>query len=231
MPTPTLFLDRGPIARGIRHVVIFCVVAASSACTTFRPGSPSGATPPGASLNRIFNESIDLTGRLSLRYQQDGKDQSLDGKFTWRQEPGRTAITLSTPFGQTLAKIEIVPGASTLTRSSQPPRTEMDVDTLTASALGWPLPIAGLRNWLQGYATDSKGKPYVASPANVGDATFVTTAEGWQIHYTTWMPATSTNPDDTETLPPYPKRIDLQRTTTQAGNITLRIVIDQWQPH
>jgi outer membrane lipoprotein LolB len=179
---------------------------------------------------RSYQENIELAGRLSLRYQTDGKDQALDGKFTWYQTPGLTTITLMSPFGQTLARIEIVPGAATLTRAGQPPRTEQDVDSLAASALGWPLPIAGLRNWLQGYATDSNAKPYTASPIDTGDATFVTTPEGWLIHYTTWMTDKDVNAGETQAMAAYPKRIDLQRTTSPAGNIMLRIVTDQWQP-
>ena len=205
---------------------IACAALLLAGCSTLSPPSSTVTVDTKPAIYRTYNERIDLAGRLSLRYQQEGKDQALDGKFTWHQEPGRTLITLLTPFGQTLAIIEIGPSSATLSRNGQPPRTEADVDALAASALGWPLPIAGLRNWLQGHALATDGSPYVASTADNGDATFVTTTEGWQIHYTTWTTEGAGDMGE----PSHPRRIDLQRRTSQGGDIALRIVIDQWQP-
>jgi hypothetical protein len=52
-------------------------------------------------------------------------------------------------------------------QAGRAPRTASDIDTLTAQqALGWSLPVSGLRDWLQGYATGASGKRFAASPAN-----------------------------------------------------------------
>ena len=186
--------------------------------------TPPGTAPSASMPARLYHEAIDLGGRLSLRYEQNGAPQTLDGKFTWSQTAANQQITLLTPFGQTLATIDVTPQGATLIQSNQPPRREASVDALTASALGWPLPIAGLRTWLQGFATDARGAPYIATAAAQGDDAFINTADGWLIHYTLW--------DGTDGPPAQarPRRIDLQRITSQAGTIALRIVLDTWQP-
>jgi outer membrane lipoprotein LolB len=174
---------------------------------------------------RAYHDSIDIAGRMSLRYEQNGSPQSLDGKFVWAQSGNRTRITLLTPFGQTLATIDVAPGQSTLTQADRPPRSEADVDGLIASTLGWPLPVAGLRDWLQGFAASDQGARYVADADAAGDAAYVKTANGWLIHYPVWDAPSSGGMESR------PKRIDLQRRTSQAGDVSLRLVIDQWQPH
>ena len=194
-------------------------------CASLAPsGVPSGPTIDNADATvRPYRDVVDIGGRLSVRYQLNGSDQALDGKFTWAQDTGRTLITLLSPFGQTLATIEVTPTGATLVQSGQPPRQASDVDGLAAAALGWPLPVSGLRDWLQGFATDSQGVRRIARADAVGDAAYLKTADGWLLHYPTWNAAA----DATGT---HPKRIDMQRMTSQAGSVSLRIVIDQWQP-
>jgi outer membrane lipoprotein LolB len=168
---------------------------------------------------RAYRQAIDIAGRLSLRYQGNNKQEALHGSFNWVQGPQETTVTLLSPLGQTLAVITDNASGATLTQSGQPVRTAADVDALTANTLGWPLPIAGLRNWLQGFATDRNGARFVAMPA----ASEVQTQDGWQIQYSAW-----TEPDGASGQP-LPRRIDLSRSTAQAGDISLRIVIDSWQ--
>jgi len=100
------------------------------------------------------------------------------------------------------------------------PRSAADVEGLTADTLGWPLPVAGLRDWLQGFATDPAGQRLVATPAN----DTIVTREGWRLRYANWQ-------SDAAASTPHPKRIDLARSTEQAGEVSIRIVIDTWQAH
>lgn len=192
----------------------------------------SAQSAQSAPSTRRFHPAIEIAGRLSLRYDRSGAEQAIDGKFTWNQARDETRITLLTPFGQTLATIEVTPAGSVLRQANQPPRTEANVDALTASALGWPLPVAGLRDWLQGFAVDERGMPYIATENAAGDAAYVKTADGWLIHYPLWEAGIPNAPGTDAAASPAarPKRIDLQRQTTQAGKVALRIVIDQWQP-
>jgi outer membrane lipoprotein LolB len=181
--------------------------------------TPTAAHAPAETPHtaRRYHQTVELEGRLSVQYQQNGQDQALHGSFTWKQTAQQTHVTLMSPLGQILAVIEVDPNHASLTQSGQATRMANDVDQLAAQSLGWPLPVSGLRSWLQGFATNADGKRVVAAP---GDNA-ITTQDGWRIEYVSW--------DDSDPAHPYPKRIDLQRETAQAGDVTMRIVIDKWQ--
>lgn len=201
-----------------------CVLVSLSAAGCASISAPAGsdtsaAAAQRATLSRSYHEAIDLGGRLSVRYQQNGDDQAVHGSFTWAQSTGRTVVTLLSPLGQTIAVINITPDLSTLTQAGRAPHTAADVDALAAGALGWPLPISGLRDWLQGFARAADGRHFVAMPQ--ADTTGVTTREGWRIDYSSWLDNGAEH---------HPRRIDLARNTVQAGDVALRIVIDTWQP-
>lgn len=176
-------------------------------------GCATVAPPPTEPAARSFHKQIDIGGRLSLRYTQGGSEEAVHGNFRWTQSNQRTKVSLLSPLGQTLAVIEVAPDYATLFQSGQPPRSAVDADTLAASALGWPLPVAGLRDWLQGFAIDAAGQPWQAQP---GGPTEVLTRDGWRVSYPAWEGNR-------------PRRVDLAR-DTQAGPVAMRIVIDDWQP-
>jgi len=153
----------------------------------------------------------------------------MHGSFTWSQDRQETVITLLSPLGQTLATINIGADQATLKQADQPLRSASDVDALTVQALGWPLPIAGLRDWLQGFGQNVAGQRFTATPAAADSDSdsgnfSVTTADHWLIQYSNWQ-------DQTNGAESYPKRIDLARNATQAGDVAIRIVIDSRQPH
>ncbi|HWT71694.1 MAG TPA: lipoprotein insertase outer membrane protein LolB [Oxalicibacterium sp.] len=199
------------------RVAIFALPALMmSGCAELAPPAAQDALNAPQAASRSYRNTIELDGRLSVQYQQNGQDQALHGSFAWRQTAQRTHVTLMSPLGQILAVIEVDPDHATLTQSGQAPRAAEDVDQLAAQSLGWPLPVSGLRHWLQGFAIDANGKRVVAA-----SGTSVATNDGWHIDYVGW--------DDSDPARPHPKRIDLQRETAQAGNVTMRIVIDKWQ--
>ncbi len=179
--------------------------------------SPTQHVPDTAQGIQVRNylDAIELTGRLSVRYQRQGNDEALHGNFMWSQAADSTTVTLLSPLGQTIAVIKATPQTTALTQAGRPPRVAANADLLAAEVLGWPLPIAGLRDWLQGFVLDAKGKKFVATP----QANEVTTADGWHIHYQSWQ--------ERSAQLNAPKRIDLERTTAQAGDVSIRIVIDE----
>ncbi|TFW07925.1 outer membrane lipoprotein LolB [Oxalobacteraceae bacterium OM1] len=185
-------------------------------CAGFAPSVAPSVTPSPAQAERAYVDNIELAGRLSVRYQGRDKEEGLHGNFSWTQTTAQTTVNLATPLGQTVAVIEASPDGARMLQPGHPPRTAPDVDTLTSQALGWPLPVSGLRSWLQGFGTDGQGRRFVASPEH---DEFIT-SDGWRLRYAGWQ-------DD---QPGIPKRIDLARNTVQAGEVSLRIVIDSWQP-
>jgi outer membrane lipoprotein LolB len=191
-------------------------LAACCALTVFLAGCATvapPAAPDAAAVAREYHPSIGLGGRLSVRYAQGATEEAVHGSFRWSQTPQRTTVSLLSPLGQTLAIIEVAPGNATLFQSGQPPRSAPDADTLAASALGWPMPVAGLRDWLQGFAIDAAGQNWRAQP---NGPTEVITRDGWRLSYPAWENGR-------------PRRVDLSR-GTQAGPVAMRIVIDDWQP-
>lgn len=181
--------------------------------------SPDNASADSSAQNisRKYMNSIDLSGRLSVQYQQNGTDEAIHGSFNWHQVQDRSMIEILSPLGQILATINVSADGATLIQPGHPAQSAPDVDALTVQTLGWPLPISGLRNWLQGFAKDGANKAFIATPAD----NQVTTHDGWQISYVTW--------DDQNVARPHPKRIDLARQTEQAGKVAIRIAIDRWQ--
>lgn len=209
---------------GWRRIGALCAVTVlAGACASINPtvgtNTPQKTSQESA---RVFHDTIGMSGRISVRYQQNGKDEAVHGNFTWSQTPDLTNIVLASPLGQTLAIIDVSPTSSKLTQSGKPARVAANVDALAAEALGWPLPVSGLRTWLQGFAFDAGGKPFTATADTTGAAA-VTTPDGWRIDYPNWQSDEAASSQDR------PKRIDLERTTAQAGNVSLRIVIDTWQ--
>ena len=195
--------------RLIKLVTSGCAAIVLAACATTAPTSMSQA-PVGA-----YRDVIDLAGRLSVNYEKDGKPETLSGKFNWSQKGERIDVALVSPLGQTLAKISVTPDSATLTQTDQAPRVAKDINSLTAQALGWSLPVAGLRDWLQGYATAPGGKRFTASPASNS----VTTADGWRLTFVSWQ--------DEAAAQPVPKRIDAERVATATTEpLAIRIVID-----
>ncbi len=161
-----------------------------------------------------YRDSIDLQGRLSVNYHKDGKPETLSGQFTWAQTPAAVDVTLGSSFG-TLARIRVTADSATLTQTDRAPRVARDIDSLTAQSLGWSLPVSGLREWLQGYATDADGKRFAASPA--GNS--VITRDGWKLTFVSWQ--------DPAAAKPLPKRIDAERAATvNSEALAIRIVID-----
>jgi outer membrane lipoprotein LolB len=197
----------------IKLASLTALCALLAACAT-APKAPLSSAPVAP-----YRDSVGLSGRLAASYQRDDKEESVSAiKFTWQQTAQNVDIVLfAPPLNQTVATIRVTPTLATLTESGKPPRSAADIDTLSAQALGWSLPVSGLRDWLQGYAHAADGSRYVASPLHDS----VTTRDGWRLHYVSWQ-------DGAAGAAPQPKRIDAERDATPgAGAVSIRIVLDE----
>ncbi len=202
-----------PYKIGMFAVFLFSIML--SGCSSFQSMEKlnifSSDTP------RSCSEKAGVKGRFSIHYQADGKEESLHGGFDWKQAPDYTVITLLSPLGQSMAKIEITPQLTTFIAPNKAPRSAANAEELIKSELGWTLPVTGLKDWLQGCATDMQGKPFIASP----ESKQVITRDGWQIDYITWIEGP---------VMPLPKRINLTKGSSDSRdvNINLKLVIDEW---
>ncbi len=161
---------------------------------------------------RSYQDTVTLSGRLSMRYAHDGKPKSVQGKFLWSQARTTTQIELYSPLGQTIARIAIAPGRATLEPARGDLRVAADADALIEEVLGWSLPVGGLRYWMQGFVRSGERMLEAVRPG--GPQAF--SSNGWQIRVVDWQQAGAVA---------VPKRIDLERSETMA----LRIVIDEWR--
>ena len=166
---------------------------------------------------RSFYDNILIQGRFSVAYEQNNRPQSVQGRFQWQQQGQRIDIDLMSPLGQTMAKMSITPNSATIQPSGKEIKVAENVAELTEQTLGWSLPVAGMRDWLQGFNRSTTNQRQTASPS--GNDQFDT--EGWHIQYVSWHQ---------NTVSVYPKRIDLTRTSPQLHQLSLRIIIDQWEP-
>ncbi|MDP9107998.1 MAG: outer membrane lipoprotein LolB, partial [Pseudomonadota bacterium] len=141
------------------------MAATLTGCASLAPAPVEPPSSNSAGVTRQRIAAVDIGGRLSVRYQKDGHEEAVHGSFTWSQRPGHTLITLLSPLGQTVATIELTPGQATLTQTGQAVRRESDADALAQNALGWPLPVAGLGDWLQGFAVDGAGRALILTSA------------------------------------------------------------------
>lgn len=199
----------------IRLLVLSLLLAGcASTSTTTAPATTAGVTTdiPVAP----YRDSLSVAGRLTANYQKDGQQESVTVKFNWQQALDRTDIELANPFGQTVAVIAVTPGEASLTLPGKPPRTAATVDALGEQALGWALPVSGLRQWLQGHATRTDGSPFLASPR----FNSVDTQDGWRLRYVEWA--------DEAAAVPAPRRIDAERihAVGAVDALAIRIVID-----
>lgn len=198
-------------------------VNAFSACITLSVGLllTACATPnpeaiqPQLVANRIFQQDVTLQGRLAVQYEEQGKRQSLNANFSWQQSAQQTRIVLAAPTGQALAEMLVTPEQASITtieKDGPSSKVFANVTQMTKELLGWPLPVAGLRDWLQGFGTDAQGQRFIA-PA-MQDSSY-TTNEGWHLRYASWHDAQR------------PKRIDLDHHIEgQAIDVSLRLVLE-----
>jgi outer membrane lipoprotein LolB len=190
-----------------RRLSLFAIAAVLAGCAT--------TTTTNNATVGAYRDTIDLTGRLSANYQKDGQPGSVTANFEWSQQPGRIDVSVLSPTGQTMAMIKVTPDQATLTQANQAPRSAKDIDMLTAQTLGWSLPVAGLRDWLQGYATAADGKRFAASPANNS----VYTRDGWRLRFVSWH--------DAKAATPMPRVIHAERSATATTEeLTIDIVVN-----
>ncbi|MFN3790979.1 outer membrane lipoprotein LolB [Massilia sp.] len=189
-----------------RRLTLFACAAVLAGCAT----TSTNVATVGA-----YRDAIDLSGRLSVNYQKSGNRESMTVNFDWTQRPGQVDVTIANPLGQTVATIEVRPQSATLTQAGRAPVTEADVDTLSQRTLGWPLPVSGLRDWLQGYAVDAQGQRFSASPAR----NELVTQDGWRLRFVEWQ--------DPNAAQPVPRVIHATRAAVgDIQDLEIRIVIN-----
>ena len=145
---------------------LLLAVALVSGCAVAPPRSAIDHTLPPELAPREW------AGRFSLSSQSNavaGRHDAAVGRFLLTSVPasgGRTLdLMLQSPFGQTLANARRLPdGTASLTLADGRIMTASSLDALLAQAIGWPLPIERLTDWL-----DDRFELVIAVGASAGD--------------------------------------------------------------
>ena len=169
-----------------------------SACVT--PGHIGGGN----------TNALDRTGRFALNVQHmGGKRDAIQGGFAWRDDGQQLMLDLANPLGSTLARVQVMPGQAVMTRSNGQQERASTPDALVEQVLGSPMPVAGLRDWLQG----SVGQDAVSNlQKNDAGQPAAFSQNGWRVQLSRY--------DERG-----PRLLQLNRNDSQR-DISLRLVID-----
>lgn len=190
----------------LRGSCVRAVIAAGAillcACTPALVQRPA-ATPIAA------RPAFELTGRLSARHGSN----ALSANFHWTHEGERDDLDLSSPLGQTIARLSGDASGVRLQTSDGRIETASDWASLTTRALGWPLPVEGLAFWIQG--VPRAGAQAAVEPGQDGMPASLR-QDGWRIVYLAFE-----RDGDGMARP--------QRLTLDYPEVELRIAVDSWR--
>ncbi|CAB3784606.1 Outer-membrane lipoprotein LolB [Paraburkholderia caffeinitolerans] len=180
-------------------------------CATQVPHEPSTAR---ATTSLTTQTSRAYHGRFAVQYDdQNGQQRNAYGNFDWREADSTVTLQLLNPLGQTLALVTSSPAQATLELPNKQPLTADNVSTLMQQALGFALPVEGLRYWLQpSVAPTSRARttPDAKDPQRLAQIQ----QDGWTIDYLAYADAPATGV----------KRVNLTRDDPP---LQIKLVLDQ----
>lgn len=173
-------------------------------CAPYALDRPAGHAAP-----LVARETFEATGRLSARHGTE----ALAANFQWRHAADHDELELVTPLGQTIAQLTGDGNGVRLQAADGRVLTADNWSVLTERGLGWPLPVEGLKYWMQGSARS--GAPFTSEPGEDGRPS-VLRQDGWTIVYQSYVeaPAGVWRPS---------------RMTASYPEVELRLAIDRWQ--
>ena len=197
---PDFAVDRHPAEKLFCFLLILSLLLGG--CASKPPSSQPLIRPAVTEQNPFV-----LIGRISVKF--DGERSSANLRWTHRAESDE--ILLSGPLGQTGARIH-TEGPEVVLDTVDKHYTAQSTEELTQQALGWRLPMAGLRYWVLALA-DPNNKVSIKRDEN-GQVSIMQ-QNGWKIRYSRYA---SQSPNS------LPLRIILQR-----EEIELQLLVDEWE--
>jgi outer membrane lipoprotein LolB len=197
--------------RGAALGFVAAAVVALAGCASVKPQGPStsnAATSVTAQTTRAYQ------GRFAIQYDdQNGQQRNAYGNFTWQETGDTVTVQLRNPLGQTLAIVTSSPASAMLELPNRQPLTADNVSTLMQNALGFALPVEGLRYWLQPSPAPTSRAKTEQDPEQPSRLKQIT-QDGWTIDYLAYADAPATGV----------KRLNLTRTEPP---LDIKLVLDQ----
>lgn len=126
-----------------RGCVALLAAALLAGCAQFRP--PGGQPPP----------TDRFEGRLAVQIDGDS-DRSFSAGFELQGDADRGELRLNGPLGTGAAQARWAPSLGAELQSGGQTRYFTDLDALATEALGEPVPLAALFDWLRGRAWSAR---------------------------------------------------------------------------
>ncbi|CAM4175564.1 lipoprotein insertase outer membrane protein LolB [Bordetella muralis] len=102
------------------------------------------------------NGAFSRNGRFAITVtESDGQQKAVQGGFNWHDDGSRYRLDLTTPLGSIEARVEGRPGHATLTKADGAVYEARNPDELAEEALGGPIPVSNLRDWMRGRVADT----------------------------------------------------------------------------
>jgi outer membrane lipoprotein LolB len=185
-----------------RRGLLVCMVAA----LTLAACAPLAPREHAVVAHRPLMPAFLLEGRLSAT----GGQQAASGRVEWEHTPQTDRLTLLSPLGQIVARLDSGPEGARLMSADGTQRDAPSADALLPEALGIEVPSARLPRWLQGAPNlgaevrqhDAAGRPQLVID------------QGWRINYLSYVD---------ERADALPTRLDISR-----GETRIRLIIDSW---
>lgn len=182
---------------GVRALATALGLLLFAACTTIKPGAPGPVA------------AFDIVGRVLV----SGEGRAFSSNLRWRHGGGSDELWLMSPVGQTLAHISADGSGAVLTTADQQEYRAFSAEGLTRRALGWALPLDGLRHWVR--AVPAAGGEIATVNHDVQGRVERIEQGDWVIRY---------DYGEASSSPARPRRLDLSRSGQR-----IRLVIDAWR--
>ena len=182
--------------------ILLAILAGCAAVSTRQ----SPALPPAlSSTENAPKTEFAIDGRIAVRKGEN----AFAGSFRWRHDLYSDEIDLTSPLGQTVARLTRAADGIHFAAADGRAAVAPNWESLTERELGWPLPVSGLVRWMQGAADPDS--PYEMAADELGRPRELRQF-GWTILYLAY------DPQDR------PTRLRLSR-----DELDLRLVVDSWQ--
>ncbi|SIT39700.1 Outer-membrane lipoprotein LolB [Paraburkholderia piptadeniae] len=200
-----------PVPRRAALGLAAAAVVALAGCASVKPQGPStsnAATAVTAQTARAYH------GRFAVQYvDQNGQQRNAYGNFDWQERGDTVTVQLRNPLGQTMAIVTSSPAIATLELPNRQPMTADNVSTLMQNALGFTLPVEGLRYWLQPSVAPTSKATTESDPRQQSHLKQIQ-QDGWTIDYLAYADAPATGV----------KRVNLERSEPP---LDIKLVLDQ----
>jgi outer membrane lipoprotein LolB len=156
----------------VRVLLAVCALALLAGCasTGIRPGADDA-------------ERWQLTGKLGIRTERLAESATID----WRQCGEHFDVRLTSPLGQTVARIEGRGEQLGVWMDGREPVLTDAPEQLLQARLGWSIPLRALRYWVRGEAAPDHviagDSAQFTGPQGQPDAL---AQAGWQVRYPAW---------------------------------------------